>query len=44
MALDGHTNDKTKANFKFFCDVQILLGLVTILPLLQAIHNLIKFS
>jgi hypothetical protein len=31
-AFDGHTNDKTKTNFEFFCDVQILLGLATILP------------
>jgi hypothetical protein len=34
MALDGPTNDKAKANFELICDVQILLGLVAILPLL----------
>jgi hypothetical protein len=44
MALDGPTNDKAKANFELFCDVQILLKVATILPLLQTIHNLIKFS
>jgi len=27
-------NDKTKANFDLLCDVQFLLGLVAILPLL----------
>jgi hypothetical protein len=44
MAHDGHTNDKAKANFKLLCNVQILLGLATILSPLQAIHNLIMFN
>jgi hypothetical protein len=44
MAHDGPTNDKAKANFELLCDVQILLGLATILSLLQAIHNLIMFN
>jgi hypothetical protein len=34
MALNNPTNEKAKANFDFFCDVQILLGLVAIHPLL----------
>jgi hypothetical protein len=44
MALNDPTNDKAKANFELLCDVQILLGFVVILPLLQIVHNLIKFS
>jgi hypothetical protein len=44
MALDALINDKTKTNLDLLCDVQILLGLVAILLLLQVIHNLIKFS
>jgi hypothetical protein len=32
------------ASFDLLCDVQILLGLATVLPLLQSIHNLIKFN
>ncbi len=44
MALDAPTNDNAKKNFDLFCDVQILLGLVAILLLLQSVHNLIKFS
>jgi len=44
MALDDLTNDKAKVNFELLCDVHILLGLVAILPLLQVIHNLIKFN
>jgi hypothetical protein len=34
MALDGPINDKAKANFELFCDVQNLLKLATILSLL----------
>jgi hypothetical protein len=34
MALDAPTNDKVEENFDLFCDVQILLGFVAILPLL----------
>jgi hypothetical protein len=44
MAVDGIINDKTKANFELFCDVQNLLVVATILSLLQTIHNLIKFN
>ncbi len=33
MALDNPTNEKEKENFDIFCDVQILLGLVAIHPL-----------
>jgi hypothetical protein len=44
MACDGPTNDKAKEFFELLCDLQILLGIVAILPLLEAIHNLIKFS
>jgi len=44
MVLDVPTNDKAKENFDLLCDVQILLGFVAILPLLQSIHNLIKFN
>ncbi len=34
MAFDGPTDEKAKANFDIFCDVQILLWLVAIHPLL----------
>jgi hypothetical protein len=34
MAFDVLTNDKAKANFELLCDVQILLRLVAIFPLL----------
>jgi len=44
MAFDAPTNEKEKANFDLFYDVYILLKIVHILPLLQSVHNLIKFS
>ncbi len=44
MTLDAPINDKAKTNFDVLCDVQILLGLVAILSLLQLIHNSIKFN
>jgi hypothetical protein len=44
IAIDGLTNDKTKEKFDSFHDVQILLKFIVIFPLLQSIHNLIKFS
>jgi hypothetical protein len=34
MALDNTNNEKAKANFDLLCDVQVMLGLATILPLL----------
>jgi len=44
MTLDAPINDKAKTNFDLLCDVQILLGLVAILSLLQLIHNSIRFN
>jgi hypothetical protein len=44
MAIDSPNNEKTKENFNLLCEVQIILGLATILPLLQFVHNLNKFN
>jgi hypothetical protein len=44
ITIDGPTNDKTKEKFDFFHDVQISLKFIVIFPLLQLVHNLIKFS
>jgi hypothetical protein len=44
MAIENPNNEKEKANFDLLCDVQVMLGLATILPLLHSIHNFIKFS
>jgi hypothetical protein len=44
MAINNPNNEKAKTNFHLLCDLQIMLGFATILPLLHYIHNLIKFS
>ncbi len=43
MTIDILSNDKAKANSYLLCDVQVMLGLVAIFPLLQFVHNFIKF-
>jgi len=35
MALDNFTNQQAMLNYEHFCDLQLLLGLVCILPLLE---------
>jgi hypothetical protein len=44
MAIDNPSNEKAKIKFDLLCDVQVMLGLAAILPLLHSIHNLIKFN
>jgi hypothetical protein len=42
--LDNPTNQQAKLNYENLCDLQVLLGLACILPLLESIHALIKFA
>ncbi len=44
MTLDSPTIQQVKLNYENLCDLQVLLGLVCILPLLESIHALIKFA
>ncbi len=44
MVLDNPTNQQAKQNYEHLCDLQILLGLACILPLLESVHALIKFA
>jgi hypothetical protein len=44
MVLDAPTIAFTKSNLCVLIDVEMLLGLNAIMPLLQATHSLIKFS
>jgi len=44
MVLDNPTNQQVKLNYKNLCDLQVLLGLVCILPLLEFFHAFIKFA
>jgi len=43
MAIDIPSNEK-KTNFDLLCDVQVKFELATIFPLLQFVHNFIKFN
>ncbi len=44
MVMDQNTNQQSKFNYKHLCDLQILLGLACIFPLLKSMHVLIKFA
>jgi hypothetical protein len=44
IALDNHRKHQAKQNYEHLCDLQILLGLAYILPLLESMHVLIKFA
>jgi hypothetical protein len=44
MVLDNPTNQQAKQNYEHLCDLQILLELVYILPLLEFVHALIEFA
>ncbi len=32
-----------KNNFEFLCDVEVVMGFICILPMLEVVHELIKF-
>jgi hypothetical protein len=34
----------TKLNLQYLCDVEVVLGLTSIMPFLEAMHAFIKFS
>jgi hypothetical protein len=42
ITLDNPTNQEAKNNYEHLCDLQILLGLICILPLLEYVHALIN--
>ncbi len=44
MALDVATIPSTQTNISLFIDVETLLGLNTVMPLLKTLHSLIKFA
>jgi hypothetical protein len=43
MALGSLTNQQAKLNYENLCDIQVLLRLAYILPLLEFVHTFIKF-
>lgn len=42
--MDGLANHQAKLNYEHLCDMQILLVLTCILPLLEYVHALVKFA
>jgi hypothetical protein len=44
MALDVAIITSTKSNLCLLTDVEMLLGLNVVMPLLEAMHSLIKFA
>jgi hypothetical protein len=44
MTLNNLANQQAKQNYEHLCDLQILLGLAYVLPLLEFVHALIKFA
>jgi len=44
MMLNNLTNQQAKQNYQYLCDLQILLGLACVLPLLEFVHALTKFA
>ncbi len=44
MAMDASSTTTIQSNFDVFCDVDNILGLPCLLPLLECVYNLIKFT
>jgi hypothetical protein len=44
MNDDLHAIEVTKNIFEFLCDVKVIMGLTCIMPMLEAMHELIKFA
>jgi hypothetical protein len=44
MNDDLHAIEVTKNIFEFLCDVKVVMGLICIMPMLEAMHKLIKFA
>jgi len=42
MNLDFVNNDFAKVNFELLCDIEVLYGLIVLLPLLNEVNNLMK--
>ncbi len=44
MAKDNASLMVAKVNFEFFCDMNLLISLSCMLPMLETVHALIKFA
>jgi hypothetical protein len=39
-----HIVATTKTNLQYLCDIEVVMGLANIMPLLESVHVLIKFA
>jgi hypothetical protein len=44
MHDDLHIMAATKTNLQYFCDIEVVMGLICIMPVLESINALIKFA
>jgi hypothetical protein len=49
MVVKMHNNNlhivaTTKMNLQYLCDIEVVMGLANIMPLLESVHVLIKFT
>jgi hypothetical protein len=44
MNDDLHAIETMRTNLQFLCDVEVVMGFVCIMPMLKAMHELIKFA
>jgi len=43
MTNDLNREMATKTNLEYLCDVEVVMGLICIMPMLKVVHALIKF-
>jgi hypothetical protein len=39
-----HAIEVTRINFEFLCDVEVIMGFIYIMPMLEVLHGFIKFT
>jgi hypothetical protein len=44
MHDDASCNSVVNENLSLLCDLELIMGMLTILPLLDCVHSLIKFA
>jgi hypothetical protein len=44
MHDDASCNNVSNENLNLLCNLELIMGLLTILPLLDCVHSLIKFA
>jgi hypothetical protein len=43
MFQEQVSNESTKANLELLCNIEVFLGLVCIIPMLECVQNIFKF-